>query len=200
MLRQTSLPTGLEFQETMSGPFTMGGGSTEGSTEGRLRLHATVTVADIAGFLGEPRPPATMRGELELPGTRERIPFTDGIFRLFPPSGPAPHTLMVYELGFDHDGERHHLMGFKNAGARPSVTRLWRDTTTLHTRIYRGSHSRGEVVGSGVLRLSALGLVRLALSMRTPRAASPGDAVRALGGYAWLFARTLARTYLRRTR
>lgn len=198
MFQHNRLGSGLTFSETMSGPFTMGALDPSDGAKGssRLVLHGHVTIADMAVFRDEPRPPATFAGELEVPGVRERIPFGNGVFRLFPASGPAPRTLMVYELGFDLDGERHHLVGYKNAGEAPSVTRLWRDTTTLHTRLHRGCHGRAEVVGAGVLRLSAAGLARLVASMRTPRSTSSADTVRALGGYATLFARSLTRTYV----
>ncbi|PXY32587.1 hypothetical protein [Prauserella muralis] len=202
MLEQARSGTALTFRETMTGPFAMGAADPEdGARLGRdtgstMTLRATVTVADTAALHTEPRPPARLDGTLALPGAGEPVAFEDGLFHLFPASGPSPHTLMVYELGFTHDGMRYHLTGHKAAGERPFVGRLWPDTTTLRVRLHRGEDAAGEVAGAGVLRLGAADLARLVASLRTPGADSLGDAVRARGGYAWLFARNLTGTYL----
>jgi cholesterol oxidase len=174
------------FRETMSGPFAMGvtdpaeGAKVGRRTDWRLTLHATVTVSGDG--------PAALAGEVRLPGVRQRIPFESGTFLLF----PGDDELMRYELGFTHDGARYRLAGFKTAGERPFVARLWPDTTTLYTRLSRG----GGVVGAGVLRLGVGDLVRLVASMRAPGATSPGDVAHAIGGFALRFTRGLAEAYL----
>ncbi|ASR34439.1 hypothetical protein BAY61_04910 [Prauserella marina] len=202
MLRQERKETGLTFRELMSGPFTMGvtdpeeGASIGERTEWRMVLRATVTIADAGAFLSDPRPPATLTGEVRLPGVRRHIPFDNGVFRLFPPAGRAYRTLMVYEFGFSDNGVRYHVAGYKATSENPMPAKLWADTTTLATRLYRGQDTSGEVVGAGVLRLSALELARLIASLRTPRARDVVDAAKAAGGYALLFTRSLADTYL----
>lgn len=207
--------SGMTFQETMSGPFAMGvtepaeGARVGRRTDWRLVLDATVTIDDMTAFVAEPRPPARLAGELELPGVATRVPFRDGVFRLFPRPGPAGHTLMVYELGFERDGTRYHLAGSKTAGTRPNLTRVWSDTTTLDVRLHRspacgdvggdaGGDVGGDVVGAGVLRLTMTQLARLVVSVRTPHSASPVRTVGTVGRFAWLFARNLAGTYLSR--
>lgn len=199
----------LTFREKMTGPFSMGTGSpSEGARQGRLTgwqfvLHATVTVDDTEAFTTPPRRPARLTGEVELPGVRHRIPFTDGIFHLFPPTYDALRDgdgspLMVYELTFHHQGTSYHLTGRKSAPARPAVLAplgLWGDTTTLAVRLYRGAAADGEPVGAGVLRLGAGDLARLLTSVRTPWADGVIDSGQALGSYAWLFAQGIARTY-----
>jgi hypothetical protein len=206
--------TALTFREVMSGPFAMGATTPEdGAHQGRLTawqlvLHATVTVDDTEAFTTPPRRPARLAGEIELPGVRHRIPFTDGVFRLFPDMHDTVRSngervpLMEYELTFHHHGTPYHLTGRKSASSRPAPLAplwLWEDTTTLEVRLYRGDGPHGEVVGAGVLRLSAAQLARLVASVRTPWSGGLLDTGQALGSYALLFAQGLARTYLGRS-
>jgi hypothetical protein len=190
---------GVSFTERMIGPFAMGvrhpadGAERGAATSWTMTLKANVSIADIRAFLGDPRPSAAMSGELALPGVRKPIPFDTGSFRLFPRSGPA---LMVYELPFTHDGVAYRLAGEKCWRGRPAARRMWSDTTTLQVRLHRGETTAGEVVGAGVLRIGIGDFARAIASMRAPRAASPLQSGRALGAYAWLFARELSRTYL----
>jgi hypothetical protein len=203
--------TALTFREKMPGNFAMGATTPEeGAREGRLTdwrfvLHATVTVEDIRDFSTSPGRPARLTGEVELPGVRHRIPFTEGVFRLFPLRYEPRYEgdgspLMAYEITFHRQGTPYHLAGRKSVPPRPVALAplgLWADTTTLATRLYRGTGPDGEVVGAGVLRLGTGGLLRLLASVRTPWAAGPADSGQALGSYAWLFTRGLARTYFR---
>ncbi|MBO0848856.1 MAG: hypothetical protein J2P20_05320, partial [Pseudonocardia sp.] len=187
MLRQTK--TGdVTFRETMSGPFAIGvtdpaeGTKVARRAGWRLTLHASVTVAGDG--------PAALTGEVRLSGARERIPVEVGTFLLFPSDGESDGELMRYEMSFD--GGRYRLTGFKTAGQRPFVARLWRDTTTLYTRLSRD----GDVIGAGVLHLGVGDLARLVASMRAPGARTPGDAARTIGCFALRFTRGLAEAYL----
>jgi hypothetical protein len=194
---------GMTFQETMSGPFAMGvsdpdEGARKGqSTDWRLTINVTVTIDDMATFVTEPRPPAKLTGDIELPGVRDRIPFQDGTFRLFPSWNASRRTLMFYEIPFHHEGTSYHLTGSKMADEQPNLTRLWSDTTTLRVTLHRNAHfSNGDIAGAGVLRLTPVSLAKCIASIRTARTESPVEAARTVGGYAWLMARTLAKTYL----
>ena len=191
----------VTFQETMSGPFAIGvtdpAEATKiaaGHTGWRLTLHARVTVSGDG--------PGALSGEVRLSDARAPIPFEGGTFLLFPTGGdsdsdsdgdgePVRHELMRYELSFD--GGRYRLIGFKTAGQRPFVARLWPDTTTLYTRLSRD----GDVIGAGVLHLGVANLARLVASIRAPGAHTPADAARAIGGFALRFTRGVAEAYLR---
>ena len=205
MLRQARSRADMTFLETMAGPFAMGvtepdeGARSGRNNDWRLVLDAKVTIDDITAFTVEPRPPARLDGELDIPGLRDRIPFQDGVFRLFPSSDEAGRTLMIYELGFEHEGVRYHLAGRKSAGKRPNLIRLWSDTTTLDVRLHRGVDAGGDVVGAGVLRLSVAQLARMVVSVRTPGSGSPIGTARTVGGFAWLFLKNLAGSYLSRS-
>src|ERR1700741_154424 len=204
MLQRVRTRADMTFRETMSGPFAMGvtepdeGASAGRNNDWRLAFEATVTIDDMTAFTAEPRPPAGLDGELDVPGVRGRVPFQGGVFRLFPRSDGADRTLMIYELGFEHEGTRYHLAGSKTAGERPKLFRLWSDTTTLDVRLYQGTDAGGDVVGAGVLRLTLMQLVRLVVSVRTPHSGSPVETAPTLGGVAWLFVKNLAGAYLSR--
>lgn len=192
---------GMTFQETMSGPFAMGvsdpdEGARKGqSTDWRLTIDVTVTIDDMATFVTEPRPPAQLSGQVELPGVREPIRITKGTFELFPSADPS--SLMVYNIEFSHQGTSYHLIGRKAADERPKLTQLWSDTTTLNVHLHRDARfPDGDIAGAGVLRLTPTSLAKCIASIRTARTESPVEAARTVGGYAWLMARTLAKTYL----
>jgi hypothetical protein len=192
---------GMTFQETMSGPFAMGvSDAAEGArvgqrTDWHLALHLTVTIDDMAAFVEEPRPPARLSGEVELPGVPGRLPISEGTFELFPPSDSG--TLMSYTVEFWHQNTHYHLLGRKASGKRPSLRELWSDTTTLDVHLHRNAQfSNGYIAGAGVLRLTPFQLAKCLASIRTARTGSPVDAARTVGGYAWLMGRSLARTYL----
>lgn len=188
---------GVTFTERMSGPFAMGvtdplDGARRGArTKWRMTLDVSVTIDDMAAFLGRARPAAVMTGELKLPGVREPIAFDGGEFRLFPGEGPS---LMVYQLPFTRGGVDYRLVGEKCWRDRPAAHRVWSDTTTLEVRLHHGVDD--EVAGAGLLKIGLSQFARTLASMRTPRAESPLESGRALGSYAWLFARELSRTYL----
>lgn len=194
---------GMTFQETMSGPFAMGvrepdeGARVGQRTDWRLTINVTVTIDDMTAFVTEPRPPAKLTGDIQLPGVRDPIPFQDGNFRLFPPWHGPPRTLMSYEIPFHHDGTSYHLTGSKCADERPNLTQLWSDTTTLKVQLHRNAHySDGDIAGAGVLRLTPTSLAKCLASIRTARTESPVEAARTVGGYAWLMTRRLADAYL----
>ena len=60
--------------------------------------------------------------------------------------------LMVYELPLEYQGERYYLAGRKEVRDDPGLD-LWKDTTTLFTRLHKGTDASGPVVGAGILRL-----------------------------------------------
>ncbi|MGJ6967545.1 hypothetical protein ACSDR0_37065 [Streptosporangium sp. G11] len=196
---------GLTFHEKMSGYFAMGytdprvGAHVGRRTRWRLTLRATVTIADIDAFVADPLHHGTLRGEVELPGVEHRVPFHDGVFRLFAPSGRSGLTLLMYEAPFSYGGQAYYLAGRKNVRDDLGLD-LWHDTTTLDVRLHRGPDADGEVAGAGVLRLGGADLVALLLSTRATNVASPVEAARVLGTFGLLFARGLRDSYLRRSR
>jgi hypothetical protein len=203
-LRVARVPgTGLSFRETMSGYFAFGhvdpqvGENVGRGTDWTMTMHAKVTIADVNAFVADPNHAGTLSGELIVPGIERRLPFSGGVFKLFVPSGLDRAKLMVYEAPFTHDGQQYYLAGRKTVRDDFGLD-LWPDTTTLEVRLHEGPSTSAPVVGSGVLRLGVPELARLLASMRTQHAGSPVRSGRALGTFAWMFARNLRDTYLPR--
>lgn len=193
---------GLTFRERMSGPFVLGVADAEQAAErGRrtgwtMTLHAVVHIADIHAFVGAQTPRAGMSGTVAMPGVRDPVPFSDGVFELFPADGTA---LMRYQVpltsAFGEQG-RFHLAGVKCWRDKPMLRRLWSDTTRLSVTLHRGKDAGADVVGAGELRLGLLGLLGAVTSMRAVGARTAAQFVGAVGAYGWLFARKLAAAYL----
>lgn len=168
----TDAAPGLSFRETMSGPFTLGASdSKDGAASGAptLAMHATVFIQDLDRFL-------TDQGHLgSLSGTLDYAPFGGplsahaGAFRLFSPADEPATKYMVYELAFLRDGEPYYLAGHKVVRQDPGFD-LWKDTTTLYTRLHKGRDTSGEVVGAGILSLGVTDLVRLLGTVEVPNA------------------------------
>jgi choline dehydrogenase-like flavoprotein len=117
------------------------------------------------------------------------------VFRLFSPSGTGNLRLMVYELGFSHGGETYYLAGQKQVQNDRAGTDLWNDTTTLYTKLHKGTDTTGQIVGAGVLRLGIPALTKLASTIRVLNAEKASDHARALGEFGRFFMGNLWETY-----
>lgn len=196
---------GLRFRETMAGPFAMGvtdpqqGADVGRRTGWRLALHSTITIDDMRRFVADPHHPALLQGELELPGVARRLPFVDGRFNLFAPSGTPDLTLLKYEAGFEHGGERYYFAGRKDVRDDLGLD-LWSDTTTLPVRLHQGVDASGPVVGAGIVGIGVVGLLRMLASMRPVEVSSPLEAGRVFASFGRLFAANLRDSYLLRPR
>lgn len=204
---------GLTFQETMSGPFAFGrsdpadGARLGRQTGWRLSLHGTVTIDDVASFVANPLHRGKLSGEVELPGLVNRIPFRDGVFNLFAPGDQPDLMLLVYEAPLrlagdsagNSAGQDHYLAGHKNVRDDLGLD-LWPDTTTLEVRLHQGRDATGPIVGSGVLHLTVVELLRLLASARTLHTGSPLRSAIAVARFGRLFLQNLAMSYLLRPR
>ncbi|WP_028851428.1 hypothetical protein [Thermocrispum municipale] len=193
---------GLTFRERMSGPFVLGTSDAADAVErGRragwvMTLHATVRVTDIDTFVHSANPRAEMSGSVTMPGVAEPVPFTGGVFELFPSDGEA---LMRYYVPLDEAfGERgrFHLAGVKCWRDKPVLHRMWSDTTRLEVTLHRGRDAGADVVGAGQLRIGFVDFLAALVSMRATGARTPAQVLRAVGAYGWLFARKLSEAYL----
>lgn len=175
-------PIGITFRETMSGPFALEAQDpSEGQRRGRrsgvaLTMHATVTIEHLERFISDPQHLGSLTGSIDFAPFGTAIPATSGVFNLFSPTAEPTLKLMVYELGFVHQGQPYYLAGRKEVRDDPGFD-LWTDTTTLLTQLHTGPDASGPVVGAGVLTLGVLDLVRL---VSTFRATGPATAVEAL--------------------
>ncbi len=163
--------TSVRFAEEMKGYVSFGErdherGAREGRETGtRLMFRLTIEVEDLDRFAADPRRAAVARGWVRCEALGGRLPVEGGAFNLLVDEAGSARKLMLYRLFF-RDGVGHPLTlsGFKVVG-RGSGVRLWRDTTTLYTRIVRGQVEEGdepaaETVASGILRLRPPGFLR----------------------------------------
>lgn len=192
--------TTVRFTEEMLGHVTFGeedflrGANAERDGAGALKFHLTIVVDEIDRFSRDPLRSAGAFGYLVCDALGGKLPVEHGAFNLFVDTEPGVKH-MLYRLFF-RDGAGHpltlsgHKLIENNAGFD-----VWRDTTTLFTRVLRGHVSDdagAEVVASGVLRIRARDFARQLTTFR----GSP----RGLLTFMRIFLGQLAEAYLRRGR
>jgi predicted acylesterase/phospholipase RssA len=188
----TDTPTGISFRETMSGPFALGAtdpkdGAAKGEQVGTtLTMNASVLIRDLKAFVTDHEHPGELVGDITFPPLGEHLPATTGKFNLFSPSDDPNMRWMVYELAFERDGINYYLAGKKEVRDDPGLD-LWADTTTLLTRLHKGTDASGPVVGAGVLRLGAVDLMKLLSTVTTPGADSISERAAAIGTFGKFF-------------
>jgi cholesterol oxidase len=193
---------GISFREVMSGGFALGATDpVEGEKQGRaqgseMTMHAAIDIQDIDLFLKEPSHPGGLTGTLDFTPFGAGMPATSGIFNLFNPTGDPKLKLMVYEMGFQHDGKSYYLAGQKDVRQDP-IFDLWKATTTLYSKLHEGTDKTGPVVGAGVLSLGVRQLIDLMSTMKAPGAASFTEKSEAMAKFGRFFLGELWDTYVR---
>jgi hypothetical protein len=194
--------TTVRFTEEMLGHVTFGeedclrGANAERDGAGALKFHLTIVIDDIARFASDPRRSAGAVGYVECDALGGRLPVEKGAFNLFVDTEPGVKH-MLYRLFF-RDGAGHpltlsgHKLVKNDAGFD-----VWRDTTTLFTRVLRGhvgepDEAGAELVASGVLRIRARDFARQLTTFR--------GSLGALAKFGLIFLGQLAEAYLRRGR
>ena len=185
----------LAFRELMAGWFAVGAtdprqGAARGREAGtRLALHGTVAIDDLGRFASSPDHRAALRGGIRFPALGGEMPGA-GRVELFVANRSDGERRMVYELACQGPAGPLYFAGEKEV-VRRSPLWIWRDTTTLYSRLYRGTDRSGEVVAAGILRLSPWQLVRM---VGTFRARPLGSLAR----FGLFFSGQLWATYVRR--
>lgn len=188
---QATRPIGLNFQETMSGGFTLGEvDSTAGDQKGKaagniLSMHANISIQDLDRFISDPTHVGQLSGSLDYPPFGANIRSKAGIFNLFSPTNDPKLKLMVYEMAFEHQGQDYYLAGKKEVRDAP-IHDAWTATTTLLVQLYEGTDKSGPIVGAGILTLGALELVKMISTFRilnAPSAAKAADAIMKFGRF-----------------
>jgi hypothetical protein len=192
---------GITFRETMAGGFSLGESDPEeGQRKGKaagniLSLHAEVEIVDITRFREEPAHPGRLTGRIDFRPFGGQIVGKNGVFNLFSPGDQPKLKLMVYELGIERDGQDFYLAGKKEVRNDPGFD-LWKDTTTLFTRLHQGIDKTGPVVGAGVLTLGPEDLLKLVSTIRVTNAKSLHEKSEAIGDFTRFFLGELADSYL----
>jgi hypothetical protein len=194
--------TTVRFTEEMLGHVTFGeedflrGANAQRDGAGALKFHLTIVVDDIQRFSRDPRRSAGAHGYIVCDALGGKLPVERGAFNLFVDTEPGVKH-MLYRLFF-RDGAGHPLTltGYKLVKNDAGFD-VWRDTTTLFTRVLRGhvdepGEAGAEMVASGVLRIRARDFARQLTTFR--------GSVRGLLGFMIIFLGQLAEAYLRKGR
>lgn len=195
-------PTGITFREVMAGGFSLGetdpeAGERKGKAAGQiLAMHAVITIPDMERFIADPAHAGQIAGSLDYPPLGMGLPAKGGVFNLFSPTDQPGLKHMVYEMAFEHGGEDYYLAGWKEVRNDAGLD-LWKDTTTLHTRLHRGMDKEAPVVGAGVLTLGPLELMKLVSTLRALNAPSATAGGRAIAVFGRFFLGELWDSYLR---
>jgi hypothetical protein len=163
---------GIAFDETMEGWFALGAttpeaGAEKGAREGtRLTMRASVTVDDLDRFIAVREHPGGLAGAVDFQPLGMGLAAPSGVFQLFAPGpGEDNSRRMVYELAFRAGGRPYYLAGEKRVANDPGAD-LWKDTTTLFTRLHEGADASGPVAGAGILTLGVRQLLALLSTLK----------------------------------
>jgi hypothetical protein len=199
----------VRFTEEMRGQVSFGesdfgrGADPAREDAAAFMFHLTIEVEDIERFAHDERRPATAAGYVHCDALGGRLPVLRGWFNLFVDVEPGVKH-MLYRLWF-RDGVGHPLTmtGFKLVKDDAGFD-VWKDTTTLFTRVLQGHVPEGEDAGAqelaaGVLRIR---IQDFAKQLTTFRAGgpTPGAKLGALVKFGVIFMQQLAEAYLRKGR
>jgi cholesterol oxidase len=200
----TAAPATVQFTEEMLGHVTFGetdftrGANPERPGAGFLKFHLTIAVDDIARFGSDPRREAGAFGWIQSDAFGGRLPVEHGVFNLFVDTEPGVKH-MLYRLFF-RDGVGHPLTltGFKLVRDDAGFD-VWRDTTTLFTRVYRGhvtaaEEEGAELVASGVLRIRMRDFAKQLTTFRG--GPGPLGALTAIARFGVIFMKQLFEAYV----
>jgi hypothetical protein len=195
----------VRFTEEMLGHVTFGeldfarGAQPDRDGSAAFKFHLTIEVADIESFSRDPLRPATAVGWIRCDALGGKLGVEQGWFNLFVDVEPGVKH-MLYRLWF-RDGVGHPvtMTGFKLVKDDAGFD-IWKDTTTLFTRVLGGHVPEGgdedaTVLASGVIVIRARDFAK---QLTTFRAGGPsvGKQVGALVKFGVIFAQQLAEAYL----
>jgi hypothetical protein len=200
-------PSTVRFTEEMLGHVTFGetdfarGAQADREGSAAFKFHLTIEVEDIARFSHDPLRPAVANGWIECDALGGRLPVIEGWFNLFVDVEPGVKH-MLYRLWF-YDGVGHPLTmtGYKLV-ANDAGFDVWKDTTTLFTRVLRGHVGEGEdataeSVAAGIIVIRARDFAKQLTTFRSS-APSAGRGLSAMLKFGVIFVGQLADVYLRR--
>jgi cholesterol oxidase len=203
------MTSSVRFTEEMLGHVTFGesdfarGAQPDRDGAGAFKFHLTIEVQDIASFGNDPLRPATAVGYVVCDALGGKLPVEQGWFNLFVDVEPGVKH-MLYRLWFrDGVGNPLTMTGFKLVKDDAGFD-VWKDTTTLFTRILQGHVPEGED-GTAVILASGTIIIRardFAKQLTTFRAGGPTLVAKlgALAKFGLIFAQQLAEAYLRKGR
>jgi cholesterol oxidase len=158
-----------------------------------IEFMVTIVSDDLKTMLDEEAHEAAIIGTLSCPALAEgAMTITQGRFNLFvAKSNNSGVREMVYRMSLcAPSGETFYLHGVKIIKPGPPLN-AWKDTTTLHATIFRGS----QIVGGGDLHLAFRDFLRQLTTFQVTNALSLSARLGALASFGMFFARVLFTTY-----
>ena len=141
--------TKITFTEEMQGYLAFGEldyepGFLKGKKDNNyLRVHLTISIADVDRFVSRPEHEATIEGYVYCDALGGELPAT-GLFNLFTDEADPAIKRMSYRLFFEDLSKRPlTLSGHKVIRDDPGAD-LWPDTTTLFTHLLKGQITSAE--------------------------------------------------------
>ena len=197
----------VRFTEEMLGHVTFGetdfhrGSQSDRDGSAAFKFHLTIDVDDIARFESDPLRAADAVGYVDCDALGGRLDVERGWFNLFVDVEPGVKH-MLYRLWF-RDGVGHPLTmtGFKLIENDAGFD-VWKDTTTLFTRVLRGhvepdGDQSAELVASGIIKIRVQDFAKQLTTFRSD-GAGIGVKLGALVRFGVVFCKQLAEAYLRR--
>lgn len=133
------MPTRVEFIEEMKGFVKLGASDCDlGEQSGQaLMVHLKIYTEDIDLFLMDPAHRGPVEGYVKYAALGDgELPIEKGEFECLVDATTGDSREIRYRLFFcDGNGARHTLSGVKSIG-QDSIRRVWRDCSTLYTRIF----------------------------------------------------------------
>ena len=139
-----------------------------------LAFNLTIRCTDLDEFLSDPEYRCGMFGTVSAGAlSADALTVQSGQFQLFVDSPTRPEVKnMIYRMVLSSiEGETFYFHGYKTVGAA-GITELWRQNTTLYTRVYRGRDATGELAAKGILHMD---LTDFARQLSTVRALNADD-------------------------
>jgi cholesterol oxidase len=199
------MTSSVRFTEEMLGHVTFGeldyarGANPDRDGSTAFKFHLTIEVQDMASFSSDPLRPATAVGWVHCDALGGKLGVEQGWFNLFVDIEPGVKH-MLYRLWFS-DGVGHPvtMIGHKVVKDDAGFD-IWKDTTTLFTRVLQGHVPEGgdetaTVLASGVIVIRARDFAK---QLTTFRAGGPsvGKQLAALTKFGVIFVGQLAEAYV----
>ncbi|MGI8801523.1 MAG: hypothetical protein ACR2KV_05030 [Solirubrobacteraceae bacterium] len=140
-----------------------------------VKIHLTITIADIDAFIADPRHAGTAVGWVECGELGGRLRVDDARFELFVDTPDAFHLRMHYRLfARSPSGHRFTLVGFKLVENDLGIDH-WADVTTLFVRVYAGRVEADppggelgpDLIATGVVSVGVRAFVRQVMTYRS---------------------------------
>ena len=158
----------VEFTEEMKGYLTLTEKSIdfkEAFEQGKKAnqfsmFHLTIQIPDIDFFVNDPKETGKAIGYLDIPTLGNKLVVDKGIFNCFVDVGsPIQNTKnMFYRLFFKDTNGKQFTFSGKKIVNNDSGLDIWKDTTTLYTKIFEGSIEEGKEAEA---KLFAIGILEI---------------------------------------